>query len=115
MFRTFALAAFVLLPLAAAAETVTLDTPMAGATLHQSTTDMSVYWTKAGDTFEVVGYYAARNDADDQGRIIMALADGDSVTFGLPGHIGQLYSFTREGDAVTLSTRNTMVQELALN
>jgi ABC-type glycerol-3-phosphate transport system substrate-binding protein len=87
----------------AADETVTLDAPLAGASLSSEEIAMSVYFTEAeGGAFEVVATYL--DAAQDQPRrIVMALSDGDNLQFGLPGHKGTLYRFARNGDAVSVS------------
>ena len=84
-------------------ETVTLDAPRAGETLNSREIVMSVYFTEAEDgALEVVATYL--DAAEDQPRrIVMALSDGDTLKFGLPGHAGKLYQFARNGDAVTVS------------
>ena len=83
-------------------KTVTLDAPLAGATLNSGEIVMSVYFTETEDgAFEVVATYL--DAAQDQPRrIVMALSDGDTLKFGLPGHAGKLYHFARNGDAVTV-------------
>ncbi|WP_425072877.1 hypothetical protein [Sagittula sp. S175] len=112
--RTLAVLATLALPMAAQAETVTLK-QMEGATVHHATVDMSVYWTKgAGEAVELVAYYAAKDDAAG-GKLQMALVDGDSVTFGLPGHVGQMFTFAREGDVVSVATTGTSPETLAMN
>lgn len=87
----------------APANSVTLDTPYAGVTLGSEEIPMSVYFTRtAGNAFEVVATYL--DAAEDQPqRIVLALSDGDNVRFGLPGHVGKLYEFARNGEAVTVS------------
>ena len=88
---------------AAATETITLDAPLAGASLSSEEIDMSVYFTEAeGGAFEVVVTYLDAGQDQPQ-RIVMALSDGDNLRFGLPGHAGTLYQFARNGDAVTVS------------
>ncbi len=88
---------------AAIAETVSLDRPLAGATLHARGVDVSIYFSEAaGGTYEVVATYVGRDDGDAPHRLVMALSDGDSVRFGLPGRPGVLYAFARSGDVVTV-------------
>lgn len=115
MIRILAVAAALALPLAAQAETITLASAEAGATLHSTTVDMSVYWTEAAEgAVELTALYAAKADAADTGRLVMTLVDGDAVTFGLPGHVGQQFTFARAGDVVTV-TADSAAQQLALN
>ncbi|WP_138467542.1 hypothetical protein [Poseidonocella sp. HB161398] len=102
MTRILLAAALALSATAAAADEVTLSKPLAGAALHEGGVDMSVYWVEAAAGYEVVATYQGQADAQPA-RIAMVLADGDRVTFGLPGARGLLYSFARDGGAVTVS------------
>lgn len=99
---------------AAQADVITLDTPMAGASLHDGIVDMAVYWTQDGSAQKVVATYAPKNAQAETGRLLMHLEDGDRVTFGLPGHAGVVYGFSREGDVLRVETAPTALQ-LALN
>jgi hypothetical protein len=108
--KTLAIAAFAATLFASAIsapteanETVTLNAPLAGATLTSEEIAMSVYFTEtAGSAFEVVVTYLDAGQDQPQ-RIVMALSDGDGLQFGLPGHGGTLYQFARNGDAITVS------------
>lgn len=92
-----------LIPAAAGADSITLEAPMAGASLHAAGVDMSVYYlTLADGTYEVVATYAAQDDAANAQRLTMALRDGDAARFGLPGHGETLYAFERDGTDVTV-------------
>ncbi|MBP0481716.1 hypothetical protein [Sagittula salina] len=114
--RTLAALSALLMPFAAAAETVTLSTEAAGATLHHATVDMSVYWTKGeGEKLDLVAYYAPKAAGSDAGRLQMALGNDDSVTFGLPGQVGQLYTFARDGNSVSVTTSSTATVQVAMN
>ncbi|MEQ5868375.1 hypothetical protein J4E08_00520 [Sagittula sp. NFXS13] len=113
--RTLAAVALLALPVAASAETVTLASDMSGATVHSATVDMSVYWTDKGDAYELTAIYASRTDAEDTGRLVMALTDGDSVSFGLPGHVGQMFTFARQGDAVNVVADASAPALVAMN
>jgi phage tail sheath gpL-like len=85
---------------------ITLAAPMAGATLDAGTVDMSVYYTATADkTFEVVATYVSDAAPEKPLQLSMALADGDNVHFGLPGHPETLFSFARHGNAVTVSSQ----------
>lgn len=116
--RTLAVVAALLAPVAVAAETVTLKAETAGATLHHATVDLSTYWTEAADgSYDLIAYYAPKNGAEG-GRLQMTLVDGDSVTFGLPGQVGQMFTFAREAGVVTVSTVSTVTgspEQLAMN
>lgn len=104
MIRFAVAALFALSATAALADDITLAKPEAGATLHDAGIDMSVYWTPAaeGAGYEVVATYLTATDAEPS-RIAMVLNDGDRVSFGLPGARGVIYSFAREGAAVTVT------------
>ena len=100
-----ALAAFGLMPGAAAADAIALDASIEGASLHEGGVDMAIYYVDRGDHFEVVATYAAVEAPSRPARIRMGLADGDSTTFGLPGMATpRLYTFSREGETVTVET-----------
>lgn len=91
---------------AALAGAVTIDAPLHGETLHAGDIDMSVYFSEtAGDGFEVVATYVSNTAPEQPARIVMELADGDNVTFGLPGHRGKLYEFSRKGRILTVSDK----------
>ncbi|EPX78619.1 hypothetical protein [Salipiger mucosus] len=100
-------------PVAALADSLTLETPLAGGTVHGGTVDMSVFWQPEGEAHKVVAHYAEPGDAAPQ-RLVMLLNDGDNVVFGLPGKRGTEYRFSREADAVTVTAARTRTQ-LALN
>lgn len=92
-----------LLPAAAMADTIRLEAPLAGATLHDAGIDMSAYYTPRADgTFETVAAYVTASDPADVQHLYMALADGDAVTFALPGEPGTHFGFVREGDTVQI-------------
>ena len=85
---------------------VTLAAPLAGATLEAGRVDMSVYYTASTDkAFEVVATYVSDTAPAKPLQLTMALADGDNVHFGLPGHPETLFSFARHGNAVTVSSQ----------
>jgi hypothetical protein len=63
---------------------------------------MVVYYVPvAGGLLEVTGTYAARGG--DARRFVMALSDGDAVSFAMPGYRQAMYSFAREGATVTVA------------
>jgi len=88
----------------AAADALTLTDARAGATLHDSDVDMSVYWTDAGETYELVATYVTDEAPAAPARLQMNLADGDAVSFGLPGVQGRLFTFARNGGAVSVKS-----------
>jgi hypothetical protein len=88
----------------ALADDVTVETPIEGAVLHQGRLDMVVYYVQAhGDLLEVTATFAPKGGGEAQ-HVDMALADGDSVAFAIPGHQDTLYAFSRDGAAVTVSS-----------
>lgn len=97
----------------AGADTVVLDAPLKGVSLHSLDVDLSVYYLKLDDgAYEVVTTYAAPEKMADAKRFVMAMHDADTARFGLPGHNETLYAFARDGD--TLSVSATLIdQDLA--
>ncbi|MCD2185411.1 hypothetical protein [Rhizobium sp. GN54] len=86
------------------AQDVTLAAPFLGATSHANDVALSVYYLPAdAGALEVVVTYVGDAEANQPRRTVMRLADGDRVRFGLPGHPGTLYEFTRNGATVKLS------------
>lgn len=100
----FAAAALALTAGHAFADTITLSAPMAGATLQDSAVDMSVYWTDAGDAYALVATYVTDDAPTDPARLHMQLKDGDRVSFGLPGADSRLFTFARDGGAVSVTS-----------
>lgn len=105
MFRQIAFASALLTSTAAMADEITLEREIQAGTLHEATLDMVVYYLDRDDHFEVVATYATHAMPEDPSRIRMALAEGDEVTFGLPGQRGQVYTFSRSGDAVNVRSQ----------
>jgi len=104
MKRILTAAALALTASHAFADTVTLAAPMAGATLHESDVDMSVYWTDAGGAYALVTTYVIDEAPAEPARLQMHLAEGDSVSFGLPGVQGRLFTFARDGGTVSVTS-----------
>ena len=85
---------------------LTLSAPKAGATLASGPVDMSVYYLRTDGTgLDVVATYVTDAAPDQPRQLVMTLADGDRVQFRLPGQMDMLYSFARQGDAVTVSSQ----------
>ncbi len=113
--KTLMIAALTALaPVAALADSVTLNTALAGATLHADTVDMTVYYDADATAFEVVAFYAPRGTTEAPQKLQMRLEDGDSVAFGLPGHTGEVFGFERTADALTITNARAQTQ-LAMN
>ncbi|MHA6347271.1 hypothetical protein [Roseivivax sp. CAU 1761] len=105
MKSALALAALATAAAPALAGEIRLDAPRAGATLHDTGTAMTVYYDTTETGYEVVATYA---DAfRGPARLSLELADGDAVSFGLPGKQGTLYHFARDGEAVVVRAART--------
>jgi hypothetical protein len=88
----------------ALAEDATVGRPIEGGSLHEGGLDMVVYYVPVdGGRLEVTATFAPKGGGDPL-RVVMGLADGDSVAFSMPGHQDSLYAFSRSGEKVTVST-----------
>lgn len=96
-------AALMIVGASATADTIRLSTPTQGASLHGGGVDMAIYYVEAGDRFDVVATYAPRARPEDVARLRLQMADGDYVSFGLPGQQGVIYRFSRLGALVEVS------------
>jgi hypothetical protein len=86
------------------AEEATIGRPIEGGSLHEGHLDMVVYYVPVdGDLFEVTATFAPKTGGDPL-RVVMGLADGDSVAFSMPAHQDSLYAFARSGEEVTVSS-----------
>ena len=105
MLRFSSLSALLLAALAApvAAEEDQISQAISAGSLHDGPLDMVAYYTELpGGAFEVVATFA-EPDGSAPMRVMMAMADGDALRFGLPGHRGALYGFSRAGNVLTVS------------
>ncbi|TPK96527.1 MULTISPECIES: hypothetical protein [unclassified Mesorhizobium] len=92
----------------ALAEEATVGRPIEAGSLHTGRLDMVVYYVPIdGDLLEVAATFAPKGGGDPQ-RVVMGLADRDSVAFSMPGYKGSLYAFSRSGEEVTVSTGTHM-------
>jgi hypothetical protein len=92
----------------ALSEEATIGRPIEGGSLHEGHLDMVVYYVPVdGDLLEVTATFAPK-DAGDPLRVVMGLADGDSVAFSMPGYQDTLYAFSRSGEEVTASVEADM-------
>ncbi|CAH2406587.1 hypothetical protein [Mesorhizobium escarrei] len=90
------------------AEEATIGRPIEAGSLHEGHLDMVVYYIPVeGHLLEVTATFAPKIGGDPQ-RVVMGLADGDSVAFSMPGHRGPLYAFSRAGDEVTVSSETDL-------
>ena len=86
------------------AEEVTVGRPVERGSLHAGRLDMVVYYVPVdGDLLEVTATFAPTGGGDPL-RVVMGLADGDSVAFSMPGHQDSLYPFSRSSEEVTVSS-----------
>jgi hypothetical protein len=82
----------------------TIGRPIEGGSLHEGHLDMVAYYVPVdGDLLQVTATFAPKIGGDPL-RVVMGLADGDSVAFSMPGHQNSLYAFSRSGKEVTVST-----------
>ncbi len=101
--------ALVIAPGFASAADLSLNAPLEGATLSDGTVDMSVYFADLEAGYEVVATYVTQ-DAATPAQFVMVLNDGDSVSFGLPGVAGQVYTFSRVEDTLNVDAAHTWTQ-----
>lgn len=86
------------------AEEATIGRPIEGGSLHEGNLDVVVYYVPVdSDVLEVTATFAPKIGGDPL-RVVMGLADGDSVAFSMPGHQDSLYAVSRSGEEVTVST-----------
>ena len=106
MIKTFALAAVLgaALIAPAQAEEVTISKPMAAGSLHEGPLDMVAYWLDGPEgSLELTATFRDRETDDEPMRIVMPMQNGDSLSFGMPGYRGTLYSFARTGREISIS------------
>ena len=90
------------------AEEASIGRPIEGGSLHEGHLDMVAYYVPVdGNLMEVTATFAPKTGGDPL-RVVMGLADGDSVAFSMPGHQDSLYAFSRSGEEVTISTETDM-------
>ena len=88
----------------ASAEEATIGRPIEAGSLHEGYLDMVVYYVPVdGNLLEVTATFAPKTGGDPM-RVVMGLADGDSLAFSMPGHRDSLYAFSRTGEEVTVSS-----------
>ena len=73
---------------------------------HEGSLDMVAYYQPGPDgSVVVIATFALAVHEAEPTRVAMALADGDDVSFAMPGYVQALYRLTRTGGAVTISMR----------
>jgi hypothetical protein len=88
----------------ALAEEITVGRPIEAGSLHAGRLDMVVYYIPVeADLLEVTATFAPKGGGDPL-RVVMGLADGDSVAFSVPGYPNSLHRFSRSGEVVSVST-----------
>jgi hypothetical protein len=88
----------------ALAEEATVRRPIEAGSLHEGRLDMVVYYVPVdGDLLEVIATYAPKGGGEPM-RVVMGLSDRDSVAFSMPGYRDSLYTFSRSGETVTVSS-----------
>jgi len=108
--RTLSASLFAALFLAtpALAAEITVGRPIEGGSLHEGRLDMVAYYVPVdGDLLEVTATFAPKTGGDPL-RVVMGLADGDSVAFSMPGQQDSLYAFSRSGEEVTVSSETKL-------
>ena len=92
----------------ALAEEATVGRPVEAGNLDGGRLDMVAYYVPVeGGRLEVTATFAPKSGGDPL-RVVMGLADGDSVAFSMPGYRDSLYAFSRSGGKVTVSTEADM-------
>jgi hypothetical protein len=90
-----------------AAEETTVRRAIEAGSLHEGPLDMVTYYVPVAEgALEVTATFIAREERAEPMRIVMALGDGDDVSFAMPGYPQALYRFVRAGDSVTVSVRS---------
>lgn len=87
----------------ALADEATALRPAEAISLHAGPHDMVAYYTAEVGGARVIATFLARTGQAAPLRLVMQLADGDAVSFSLPGSPGTTYRFGRRGSAVTVS------------
>jgi hypothetical protein len=100
--------AALLLATPALSEEATIDRPIEAGSLHDGHLDMAAYYVPVdGDLLEVTATFAPKGGGDPL-RVVMGLADRDSVAFSIPGHEDARYAFSRSGEELTVSVKSDL-------
>ena len=102
MLKTLLAAAATLVALTAFADEVRMSAPIEAGSLATDGIEFVAYYVpRDGDLLEVTATWLGEEDAEAR-RLVLGLAEDDSVGFSLPGHMETLFTFTRTFDAVTV-------------
>ena len=84
---------------------VTIDQPTQSANLQHAGIDVAMRYQFIEGQMEVIATFAGHGQPQE---VVLRMDDGESLSFALPGQGGSLYSFTRQGDALTarVETKN---------
>lgn len=101
------------LALGAMAEEAAMTRPVEAASLHEGPLDMVAYFRPGEESAVVVTATFVERGAPAYRpmRTVMALADGDDVSFAMPGFQEALYRFRRDGGTVTVSVREVAARQ----
>jgi hypothetical protein len=92
----------------ALSEEATIGRAIEVGSLHEGRLDMVAYYVPVDDDlFEVTATFAPKG-AGDPLRVVMGLADCDSVAFSIPGYEDARYAFSRSGEELTVSVENDL-------
>jgi len=83
---------------------VTIDQPSESADLLHDGVGVAMRYQFVEGQMEVIATFQGGDAAKE---VILRMDDGESLSFALPGHEGSLYSFTRQGDALTARVKAT--------
>lgn len=86
------------------AEEVTMTRAIEAGSLHEGRLDMVAYYLPTADgKLEVTATFAAHEAMAGPMRIVMAMRDGDTVAFAMPGYRDAQYSFSRAGAEINIA------------
>ena len=91
---------------AALADEVALKKAHQAGSLHTGQLDMVAYSTDLADgAHEVTATFRARTPSAEPQRIVMRLAETDSVQFSMPSDLRTIYTFAHSDQGVSISAR----------
>lgn len=91
--------------LPAVAGEIRLTAPIEAGTIAEQGIDLVAYYIRAEDgAYVVTATWVSDGDATAPRRLAMRLQPGEGTTFSLPGHAATSFSFSRTGDAVSITS-----------